>query len=548
MERKKDLTPKLAVVGVGGAGSNAVNNMIRSGLEGVDFTVANTDAQALQQSLAAVKMQLGPQMTQGLGAGSRPDIGKAAAEESLDEIISHLKGANMIFVTAGMGGGTGTGSAPVIAKAARESGILTVGVVTRPFHFEGAHRMHTAEQGIEEMHKAVDTLLVIPNQNLFRLATERTTFADAFAMADDVLYSGVRTFTDLMIKHGLINLDFADICSVMREMKGKAMMGTGQASGDRRAIDAAEQAISCPLLDNDVTMKGARAVLINISGGPDMTLFEVDEAANRIREEVDPSANIIFGATFDDTLNGELRVAIVATGIDATEAYAEDTPHQRRQTTSIHTGAEEAYQANKQDTSSGRDDYKNRSPITMPGTAPSNTLAQDMPAALSRNSDMLGAAHHTAYEPFPARDEPATLPHETLGTAHTAASENPLFDSPKMSKNTPSSQHENQWSNIPTALKPPAENTSPTVSKKRSFSLLERLGMRRTSNKKSESDNKTENMDNHLQDTEKDTTVPVSDNVLSRDTALHDIDDDAPAFMRFDKETESIPPKRQKKS
>jgi len=317
MDTKKDLRPKLTVIGVGGAGSNAVNNMIRSGLGGVHFIVCNTDAQALEESLCDVKIQLGPEITQGLGAGSRPDVGKASAEESLDEVMSHLKGSNMVFITAGMGGGTGTGGAPVIAKAAKDAGILTVGVVTKPFHFEGSQRMHAAEAGIETMNQSIDTLLVIPNQNLFRLATETTTFSDAFAMADDVLYSGVRTFTDLMIKHGLINLDFADICAVMREMIGKAMMGTGQASGERRAIDAAEQAISCPLLESDVTMKGARAVLINITGGPDMTLFEVDEAANRVREEMDPEAKIIFGATYDQSLNGEIRVAVVATGIDA---------------------------------------------------------------------------------------------------------------------------------------------------------------------------------------------------------------------------------------
>ncbi|MGL4824797.1 MAG: cell division protein FtsZ [Alphaproteobacteria bacterium] len=315
---KKELKPRIAVIGVGGAGGNAVNNMISSNLEGVEFFVCNTDAQALSQSLAEQKIQLGLQLTQGLGAGSKPDVGKGAAEESLEEILGHLKGTNMLFVTAGMGGGTGTGGAPVIASAAREMGILTVGVVTKPFYFEGSHRMRTADLGIEEMAKCVDTLLVIPNQNLFRVATEKTTFADAFAMADNILHSGVRTFTDLMTKHGLINLDFADISAVMREMMGKAMMGTGQASGERRAIEAAEAAISCPLLD-DVTMRGARAVLINITGGLDMTLFEVDEAANRIREEVDPNANIIFGATFDETISGYVRVSVVATGIDAKE-------------------------------------------------------------------------------------------------------------------------------------------------------------------------------------------------------------------------------------
>ena len=322
---EEDLRPRLTVIGVGGAGGNAVNNMIRSGLEGVEFIVCNTDAQALAQSLTNVRIQLGLKVTQGLGAGSSPEVGHAAAEESLDEVMSHLKNTNMLFITAGMGGGTGTGGAPVIAKAAREAGILTVGVVTKPFQFEGHKRIRSAEMGIEKMHQCVDTLLVIPNQNLFRLANEDTTFADAFAMADDVLYSGVRTFTDLMIKHGLINLDFADICAVMRQMMGKAMMGTGQATGERRAIEAAEQAISCPLLDNDVSMRGARAVLINITGGLDMTLFEVDEAANRIREEVDANANIIFGATFDDTMSGQIRVAVVATGIDAKDMLDTNT-------------------------------------------------------------------------------------------------------------------------------------------------------------------------------------------------------------------------------
>ena len=322
---KQDLKPRITVIGVGGAGSNAVNNMISANLEGVEFLVCNTDAQALEQSLAKEKIQLGLELTQGLGAGSKPEVGKKAAEESLEEVLGHLKGTNMLFVTAGMGGGTGTGGAPVIAKAARDMGILTVGVVTKPFYFEGSRRMRTAETGIEEMAGCVDTLLVIPNQNLFRVATEKTTFTDAFAMADDILHSGVRTFTDLMIKHGLINLDFADISAVMREMMGKAMMGTGQATGDRRAIEAAEAAISCPLLD-DVSMRGARAVLINITGGLDMTLFEVDEAANRIREEVDPNANIIFGATFDETISGYVRVSVVATGIDAKEQVAATQP------------------------------------------------------------------------------------------------------------------------------------------------------------------------------------------------------------------------------
>jgi cell division protein FtsZ len=310
-----ELKPRITVIGVGGAGGNAVNNMIQSHLEGVEFLVANTDAQAMAQSRTDRRIQLGYTVTQGLGAGARPDIGRAAAEESLDEILGQLQGSNMLFITAGMGGGTGTGAAPVIARAAREHGILTVGVVTKPFHFEGQHRMRLADQGIEELTQYVDTLIIIPNQNLFRIASEKTTFADAFKMADDVLYSGVRGVTDLMIMPGLINLDFADIRSVMGEM-GKAMMGTGEAEGDKRALDAAEAAISNPLLE-DISMKGARGVLINITGGMDMTLFEVDEAANRIRDEVDPEANIIFGSTFDEKLNGKMRVSVVATGIDA---------------------------------------------------------------------------------------------------------------------------------------------------------------------------------------------------------------------------------------
>jgi cell division protein FtsZ len=309
------LTPKITVFGVGGAGCNAVNNMIRSNLEGVEFVVTNTDAQSMANNLCTRRIQLGAKLTQGLGAGSRPETGKAAAEEATEEIIDHLEASNMVFITAGMGGGTGTGAAPVIAKLAKERNILTVGVITKPFHFEGKHRMRLAEGGIEELTQYVDTLIIIPNQNLFRIANEKTTFADAFNMADDVLYSGVRGVTDLMIMPGLINLDFADIKTVMSEM-GKAMMGTGEASGERRAIVATEAAISNPLLE-DVSMKGARGVLINITGGLDMTLFEVDEAANRIREEVDPDANIIFGSTFDQSMDGIMRVSVVATGIDA---------------------------------------------------------------------------------------------------------------------------------------------------------------------------------------------------------------------------------------
>jgi cell division protein FtsZ len=309
-----ELKPRITVFGVGGAGGNAVNNMITAGLQGVDFVVANTDAQALTMSKAQRIVQMGTQVTQGLGAGSQPDVGAAAAQEVIDEIRDHLSGANMVFVTAGMGGGTGTGAAPVIAKTARDMGILTVGVVTKPFHFEGQRRMRTAESGISELHKVVDTLLIIPNQNLFRVANEKTTFADAFAMADQVLYSGVACITDLMVKEGLINLDFADVRAVMREM-GKAMMGTGEASGEKRALTAAEAAIANPLID-DSSMKGARGLLISITGGKDLTLFEVDEAATRIREEVDQDANIIVGATFDETLDGIIRVSVVATGIE----------------------------------------------------------------------------------------------------------------------------------------------------------------------------------------------------------------------------------------
>jgi cell division protein FtsZ len=319
-QEENELKPRITVIGVGGAGGNAVNNMIRSNLIGCDFVICNTDAQAMQQSLAERRIQLGVTTTRGLGAGSRPEVGRSAAEEALDEIMAAVEGANMVFITAGMGGGTGTGAAPVIARAAREAGILTVGVVTKPFQFEGSKRMKIAEQGIQDLHSYVDTLIIIPNQNLFRIANERTTFVDAFKMADDVLHSGVRGVTDLMVMPGLINLDFADVRAVMSEM-GKAMMGTGEAEGDRRAIDAAEAAISNPLLD-DVSMKGAKGILINVTGGLDMTLFEFDEAANRIREEVDPEANIIVGSTLDETLTGKMRISVVATGIDAAETAA----------------------------------------------------------------------------------------------------------------------------------------------------------------------------------------------------------------------------------
>ncbi|MFN3867926.1 MAG: cell division protein FtsZ, partial [Hyphomicrobiaceae bacterium] len=316
-----DLRPRLTVIGVGGAGCNAVNNMIAAGLTGVEFVVANTDAQALAASSAEHRLQLGVNLTEGLGAGSKPEIGEAAAEEAIDEIRAQISGSHMVFIAAGMGGGTGTGACSVIARVARALGILTVGVVTKPFMFEGTRRQRTAEAGIAELRKHVDTLIVIPNQNLFRIANERTTFAEAFVLADQVLYSGVACIVDLILKDGLINLDFADVRTILSGM-GTAMMGTGEASGDRRAIIAAEEAIANPLLD-DVTLRGARGLLLSITGSHDMTLYEVDEAASRVRQEVDPEANIIVGATFDDTLGDAIRVSIVASGM----SRADDSQH-----------------------------------------------------------------------------------------------------------------------------------------------------------------------------------------------------------------------------
>ncbi|MBP7648628.1 MAG: cell division protein FtsZ [Phenylobacterium sp.] len=326
--RATELKPRIVVFGIGGAGGNAVNNMIEAGLEGVEFVVANTDAQQLSFSKTDRRIQLGVQVTQGLGAGAHPEVGMSAAEESIPEIGEHLDGAHMVFITAGMGGGTGTGAAPIIAKCARERGILTVGVVTKPFHFEGRHRMRLADAGIAELQRYVDTLIVIPNQNLFRVANERTTFAEAFGMADQVLHSGVRSITDLMVLPGLINLDFADVRTVMTEM-GKAMMGTGEASGEDRALMAAQNAIQNPLLD-EVSLKGAKAVLVNVTGGLDMTLLEVDEAANAISEQVDPEGNIIFGAAFDPTLEGMIRVSVVATGMDGASIAAIEPKVERR--------------------------------------------------------------------------------------------------------------------------------------------------------------------------------------------------------------------------
>ena len=327
MPGQEDLKPRITVFGVGGAGGNAVNNMIHKQLDGVDFVVANTDAQALAQTEAQARIQLGVKVTEGLGAGAKASIGAAAAEENIEQIVDHLAGAHMCFITAGMGGGTGTGAAPIIAQAARELGVLTVGVVTKPFQFEGAKRMRQAEDGVDALQAVVDTLIIIPNQNLFRLANEKTTFTEAFSLADDVLYQGVKGVTDLMVRPGLINLDFADVRAVMDEM-GKAMMGTGEDTGEDRAIQAAEKAIANPLLD-EISLQGAKGVLINITGGHDLTLFELDEAANRIREEVDADANIIVGSTQDTSMEGQMRVSVVATGIDATIDQM-DTPIPRR--------------------------------------------------------------------------------------------------------------------------------------------------------------------------------------------------------------------------
>jgi cell division protein FtsZ len=395
----REMKPRITVFGVGGAGGNAVNNMITAGLQGVDFVVANTDAQALTMSKAERIVQMGAQVTEGLGAGSQPEVGRAAAEEVIDEIRDHLSGAHMVFVTAGMGGGTGTGAAPVIAKVARDLGILTVGVVTKPFHFEGQRRMRFADAGIIELQKVVDTLLIIPNQNLFRVANEKTTFADAFAMADQVLYSGVACITDLMVKEGLINLDFADVRAVMREM-GKAMMGTGEASGEKRALTAAEAAIANPLID-DASMKGAKGLLISITGGKDLTLYEVDEAATRIREEVDPDANIIVGATFDEGLEGIIRVSVVATGIDTVAVQ--------------HSGPSQAENALKELAGRLRTDSRRiadrveRAAPTVQGPA-AQTAAAQSPAAQSPAAQA------------PAAQEPAVqAPAPQFATANAAA-------------------------------------------------------------------------------------------------------------------------------
>ena len=427
------LKPRISVIGVGGAGGNAVNNMISSQLEGVEFVVANTDAQALAQTLAEKPIQLGPGITHGLGAGSRPDIGRAAAEEAMEDLMESIGSAHMVFITAGMGGGTGTGAAPVIARIAREHGILTVGVVTKPFQFEGINRMRIAEAGIEEMQQYVDTLIVIPNQNLFRIANEKTTFADAFTMADEVLHSGVRGVTDLMVVPGLINLDFADIRAVMSEM-GKAMMGTGEGEGEDRARLAAEAAISNPLLD-DVSMKGARGVLINITGGPDMTLFEVDEAANRIGEEVDPDANIIFGSTMDSSIEGKMRVSVVATGIDAIaetqprpvlKVYS--APQKLIRTPAAEEVAEDAPAMPATATDDAAAAPVAAEPVAQPIAPPAPMTAE--PAPLHAPAAVEAPAPAQEAVAAPASAEAVPTPGESAETATTPAAEAPVEAAP----------------------------------------------------------------------------------------------------------------------
>ncbi len=399
-----DFSPRITVIGVGGGGTNAVDNMIAANLQGVDFVVANTDAQQLMHSRADRRIQLGPHITQGLGAGAKPEIGKAAAEEAADELYRHLDGAHMVFITAGMGGGTGTGAAPVIARMARERNILTVGVVTKPFGFEGVRRARSADQGIEELQQYVDTLIVIPNQNLFRMANERTTWRDAFKMADQVLYMGVRGVTDLMMVHGLVNLDFADIRTVMAEM-GKAMMGTGEAEGENRAIRAAEAAINNPLLE-DTSMSGARGLLINITGGEDLTLFEVDQAANRIREEVDEEANVIFGSAVDVSLDGRIRVSVVATGIDSYKQAEQPRP----KLVAVGGGAAPAPAPIVMRGNPAPAVAPAAAPVFMPNAVQAPTLLRQASPQPENAVAMEASAQPVAMQPRPAPQQPSARP------------------------------------------------------------------------------------------------------------------------------------------
>ena len=432
MNDDDDLKPRITVFGVGGAGCNAVNNMIEQQLEGCVFVVANTDAQALKQSKSEARIQLGPKVTEGLGAGAKPEVGARAAEETIEDIVDHLQGAHMCFITAGMGGGTGTGAAPIIAQAARQMGILTVGVVTKPFQFEGTKRMRQADGGVTELQKHVDTLIIIPNQNLFRLANEKTTFTEAFAMADDVLYQGVKGVTDLMVRPGLINLDFADVRAVMDEM-GKAMMGTGEATGENRAVQAAEKAIANPLLD-EISLNGAKGVLINITGGTDLTLFELDEAANIIRDKVDPEANIIVGSTLDPNMEGTIRVSVVATGIDAAVEEAAPPAPRRRVADAVAPQPQPAY-----DTRAEQDELPPRRvapPVARTeAPAPAARIEDDMPApayqpkepARAAAADPIGDDAENFIAPRNAgqRNAPGTPPADVLERMRRAAAAQP---------------------------------------------------------------------------------------------------------------------------
>jgi len=439
----QDLKPRITVFGVGGAGGNAVNNMIEQELDGVEFVVANTDAQALAQSKSGRRIQMGIKVTEGLGAGARPEVGAKAAEETIEEIIDHLAGAHMCFITAGMGGGTGTGAAPIIAQAARELGVLTVGVVTKPFQFEGAKRMRQANEGIDALQKVVDTLIIIPNQNLFRLANEKTTFTQAFAMADDVLYQGVKGVTDLMVRPGLINLDFADVRAVMDEM-GKAMMGTGEASGEDRAVQAAEKAINNPLLD-EISLKGAKGVLINITGGADLTLFELDEAANRIREEVDEDANIIVGSTLDPSMEGMMRVAVVATGIDVTAAQAAEHSSNRRAAEAV--SREPAPQPSPEPVIEEREEapvfahrQQREEPTLFPEFDPAQHAEDDLPAPAyqpqRRNEYPLNARADEYVAPQPTRAAGAPSP-EAINRLQSALSVSRMTQAPRAAQPQP---------------------------------------------------------------------------------------------------------------
>ncbi len=430
--RTTELKPRIVVFGVGGAGGNAVNNMIEAGLEGVEFVVANTDAQQLQFAKTDRRIQLGVQITQGLGAGAHPEVGMSAAEESFPEIGEHLDGAHMVFITAGMGGGTGTGAAPIIAKCARERGILTVGVVTKPFHFEGRHRMRLADSGIQELQRYVDTLIVIPNQNLFRVANERTTFAEAFGMADQVLHSGVRSITDLMVLPGLINLDFADVRTVMTEM-GKAMMGTGEGAGEDRALMAAQNAIANPLLD-EVSLKGAKAVLVNVTGGMDMTLLEVDEAANAISDQVDPEANIIFGAAFDPSLEGVIRVSVVATGMDGASIAQIEPKPVTRNTSAAPLIAETTRPAPQPEPARPTARYEAARPVERPSSAfapepmpapePEIVMSAPQPAP---EAELYYDEPSVAEEPRISAPAPRTVTRIVDPMVDEAGSEEPLF-------------------------------------------------------------------------------------------------------------------------